>query len=627
MLFRALAVLVLCSFLAGGSLFAWRSRPAPVAWATPVPCLPSAHPSAPVAPPSAPAEELPWVNPNVMPGLLRLETTVMLGRPVRELRASEDGSRIAALLTDGTLWLLRREGATLVRERVVARAIEGVDMAPSGMALATTDEGHELTRWTLPVQGEPEARFVTKDAWGPSFRDGHLRWTGPREQRLRLDERGEAVLDTQQTDDAAAELDADTLANLPDGFDGAMSIALVGRLALGALGNGELVLADAEHGASIAVVPMQRGPINALTSRGSWLFSGGEDGALRLWSVAPSDAPSATRVVPSTRRDEHDPLLVFGAWDDEPTGRRIIAARSEHETRLFTPQRPEGVRVATEAVVPFFRGGWVFSPRYSSRLLIHTDDGAREASLDLRSIGNVGDIEVGAEGRHVLVQGMERTVVVDRTDARRPSVHAIDGDVRNIEASPSGAWFAAAMRDNLVRVWRPGHEEVTRAHSFEEAGTLEFDAQDSVLIVGAEDEAHAWHLASDRVVSLTMPAGGRLHDVRVSPDGAHATGAFTDGATVLWETNSGRIVRRFCCQRSVAYYAEVSPDGTLVLSYSRAGVLSIWSVATGAELAHWPTPSGLDQHPHFSSDSSSVRWYSDDSRVTWPLRSLVPPPR
>lgn len=176
---RVLSVLLLCSFLAGGSLLAWRTRPA-------VPALPrvvtvtTVAPRALPAPTAAPAaRELPWVNPHVLPGVVRLEDQLLLGEPVVSMVLSRDASRVAVRTSEGTVSVLRRNGETLALERTIPGVVAAYDLAPAGHALLTINEAGTLHEWSLedpsapPRELAPEAESARYEENRPSWRRSH----------------------------------------------------------------------------------------------------------------------------------------------------------------------------------------------------------------------------------------------------------------------------------------------------------------------------------------------------------------------------------------------------------------------------------------------------------------------
>ena len=87
-----------------------------------------------------------------------------------------------------------------------------------------------------------------------------------------------------------------------------------------------------------------------------------------------------------------------------------------------------------------------------------------------------------------------------------------------------------------------------------------------------------------------------------SPDGRAILTAGLDDTARLWETATGRELRRFVGHADAAYSAVFSPDGRLVLTPSWRTTARLWETATGHELRSFPGGGGPVHSAVFSPD-------------------------
>ncbi len=99
------------------------------------------------------------------------------------------------------------------------------------------------------------------------------------------------------------------------------------------------------------------------------------------------------------------------------------------------------------------------------------------------------------------------------------------------------------------------------------------------------------------------------------PDGERFLSASNDGTLILWERESGDIIRRFEGHEDSVYDVALSPDGTRAVSCDNAGKLIIWDIETGEAVrtleGHTDRVNAVD----WSSDGLHVISASDDGTL------------
>jgi FOG: WD40 repeat len=77
---------------------------------------------------------------------------------------------------------------------------------------------------------------------------------------------------------------------------------------------------------------------------------------------------------------------------------------------------------------------------------------------------------------------------------------------------------------------------------------------------------------------------GAISSVAYSPDGQHALIGGWDGMGILWDSQSGQIVRRFLGHTGGVFDVAFSPDGSQILTGGEDGTVRLWDATTGDEL-------------------------------------------
>jgi len=147
-----------------------------------------------------------------------------------------------------------------------------------------------------------------------------------------------------------------------------------------------------------------------------------------------------------------------------------------------------------------------------------------------------------------------------------------------------------------------------------------------VLSGSADRMAILWDRNTGKVVRKFGPAGGRIISAVFSPDGRRALTAGEDKIIRLWDFETGQLVRDFKGHSEWVFSLAFSPDGRL--AYSTSGGPDLWNDGKDSAVRVWDVESGrevrkLEGHKGrvlsvaVSPDGSQVMTGGDTSVILW----------
>ncbi|MBX3434713.1 MAG: protein kinase [Pirellulales bacterium] len=519
--------------------------------------------------------------------------------PVRALAFAPDGTQLASGGQDNTivLWDLAG-GAQLKRLRGHSSHVRALAFAPDGGLLLSGGRGHEVMLWNPATYAE--ARLVA--AADPAQRDAVL--------AARFSTDGRQIVTAGR--DRKAELwDAKSLARMrqfAEGHDFLASSATFfaggAQLATGA-GDGTVRLWDVGTGAETSALKgAGRTAALAATDDGALVATGSPAGSALVWNARTgkrlAELPGHDAEVTAVAFSPDGLTLAAGderghaqLWRLDPaTGRWQSAGWLRGHSRTITAMAfyDGGRRLAT-ASGDNTCGVWNVATRQELR------------ELALKHPGWVSDLVVSADGA-VALTGCDdgalrlwsladgkllRTVAPPRNEAAITAVDlspdgdlalavcAAEGTVRlwnlttgsELSADDAGgsrqAWLSAGRRGGVV--W---------AARFAPDGR-------GVLAIGGND-ARLYDLA-DRTLRTRFSSHGVVASADLSPDGSRVVTGSWDRTAKIWDAATGRVVAKLeGAHEGYVNAAAFSPDGARILTASDDGTARQWDAATGEPL-------------------------------------------
>jgi WD40 repeat protein/DNA-binding SARP family transcriptional activator len=303
---------------------------------------------------------------------------------------------------------------------------------------------------------------------------------------------------------------------------------------------------DADTGASRRAFVGHEIDVNEVefSDDGTLAATTGDDGALRVWSVATGDLVSEVVV---------------------PDGGSVWAP-------AFSP---DGARVAAS----FLGTGEV--------LVAATATGAVERSIPWDSL----ELDWSPDGRWLAIAGDPQALVVDAdTGTAITLLGDEDGTVRSLAFSPDGRWLALTSLEGSVRLYGTADWQVRFTTTAWGANLNAVDwSPDSTLLAAAANDgtAHVVEVGDgglrDVFALSALDTGNGLADLAFSPDGRQLmTGDWGIASTIVWDVSNegGAEVRN---AQGIEFYpvgTAYGPDGSVAVSHGD-GSLTLVDTASG----------------------------------------------
>jgi WD40 repeat protein len=114
-----------------------------------------------------------------------------------------------------------------------------------------------------------------------------------------------------------------------------------------------------------------------------------------------------------------------------------------------------------------------------------------------------------------------------------------------------------------------------------------------------------------------------VFDVAFGPDETTALSASADGSLILWDVETGEVIRRYLGHEDMVWSVDISPDGHYVLSGSMDGAIILWDFETAEELRRFKGHTGLVASLEFSPNGRAAYSVSaDGTLIEWQVSDL-----
>jgi WD40 repeat protein/serine/threonine protein kinase len=192
---------------------------------------------------------------------------------------------------------------------------------------------------------------------------------------------------------------------------------------------------------------------------------------------------------------------------------------------------------------------------------------------------------------------------------------ANDGDYSTVQTRRTLA--EAAYAPGTRRVFTGGHTDRVTSLAYRPDGKLAISgARDNLLIL--------WDVETGQIIRQLEGHTDWVWDVAFSPDGTQALSASQDKTLILWDIQTGQIVRRFEGHNDAVRSLAFSSDGSQALSGSTDKTLILWDVMTGESIRQFASDSQV-YAVAFSQNGFTALSGGDSSVITlWNVQAGEP---
>ncbi len=119
---------------------------------------------------------------------------------------------------------------------------------------------------------------------------------------------------------------------------------------------------------------------------------------------------------------------------------------------------------------------------------------------------------------------------------------------------------------------------------------------------GDDDTLIVWNIQTGSLIRTLAGHSGRVRSVAFLPDGTHALSGADDDTLILWDLSTGEPIRTLTGHEDDVFAVAVSDDGQWALSGGRDQVLILWDLQTGQPIRRFGEEGGHDQAHYLRGD-------------------------
>ena len=113
------------------------------------------------------------------------------------------------------------------------------------------------------------------------------------------------------------------------------------------------------------------------------------------------------------------------------------------------------------------------------------------------------------------------------------------------------------------------------------AGTRQLKRSDT-----KDYDVEVWDLSTKKILSSITGLSGVVNVANISPDGSKVVTAERTGIVGVWDAATGKQIRLLRGHEDQIHDARFSPDGAMIVSGARDGTARTWDTETGAQIAN-----------------------------------------
>jgi WD40 repeat protein len=362
----------------------------------------------------------------------------------------------------------------------------------------------------------------------------------------------------------------------------------------------------------------------AFSPDGARLASGAADGIVRVWDVA-----SGKELAHSAGHGGRVRALAFA-----PDGKCLASAGADNALRLWEPatgratgpMQDENGAVAGMSLAP--DGKTLAVVQLPGRLRLWEVTTGKELPRTPQLPAAVAAAAFAPKGRTLVsasVAGHLHFWNCDKSEELRETQN-VQSFIRLLAAANDGATVAWCGNEHRVALWdaNAGKQIQEFRPQGNKISELLFSPDGETLIVAGSAGVHLFTLQERSASRDLSGRSGSVFAAAVSPDGRMVATGGRDGVVRLWEIASGKERRAMYGDTASVGAAAFSADGAVLATGSNNGFIRLWDVASGQRLHSFDGHRGAVIAVAFAQrDSALITASVDGAALVWDLPALL----
>jgi WD40 repeat protein len=361
------------------------------------------------------------------------------------------------------------------------------------------------------------------------------------------------------------------------------------------------------------------------------VLSSSYDGTVKVWDVSPARARAA---LTGHRR------IVYGVAVSRD-GRRVVSGGQDGTVKVWDARTAKVLLDLDRHAGPV---RCVVLSGDGSRIVSGSEDGTVKVwdaqtgkvllTFDRHREGVTG-VAVSGDGRRVASSSQDGTAKV--WDAQTGKVlftlDRNDGPVLCVAISPDGSRIVTGNGAGRIKVWdgRTGKRLLRwKGHAWGGVASLALTGDGSRIVSGSADRTvKVWETTSGKALLGLRGHKFPVNSVAVWGDGSRIVSGSNDSTVKVWDTRTGRDLLTLEGHSGAVFAVAAWGDGRGIVSGNLNGSVRIWDASRAQDVLVLQGPTGPLRRAAVTSDGRRVLGEDDDQVLAWDSRTgqrLADPP-